>query len=393
MTTETTNQLTVIERAQVALKAKDHEPKLRELAAKHADVTTITNAAGCSQVHAARMTLKSARVEIQKAGKAAREDFTAFSNAVISEEKRLIGIIAPEEERLLLLQSAWETKVEKEKQAAKDAEERRIEALRDRVASIRNFGFDVSHLPSDQIEQRIKSLVALEVGDDYQEQRNHANVAKQETLDKLRGLKAKAEERERAEAERVAAQQAEAKRLADLAAELEARQREQAERDRAEADRLAAERAKLEQEQAAARAAQVERDTAAAAERDRQQAEQRRLDQEREALEEQKRQAAENERREQLRKDAEEAERVRQQQAAEAERVRREQEQEANRKAELERVQRQAEIDSATLQDAAREAHALLVKLAPDHLVTAKLWAALSREPKVRAARATAKAA
>lgn len=402
MSTEpTTTALTVTQRAQVALKASDHEPQLMALAAKHRDITAITNADGLKQVHAARMELKKARLAIESSAEAAREDANAFSRACVAEQKRLIGIVKPEEERLLLLQEAYEERIAAEKKAREEAERKRLDMLHIRIADIRHYAIDIAECTAAEIDAQLRDLVTVEIGEDFQELRGTANVAKQETLDRLRVLHAKAVDRERIAAELKAAQEAEAKRLADLAAELAAKQAEQAKRDAEERECLAAERAKFEAEQAAARAAQVEAEAKAAAERLAREAEQRRIDQERAEAVEKERQAENAARLQRMRIEAEEraereriaaveADRVRQQQEVEAERIRRELEHLEQAKAEQERIARQREIDSATLYDAAIEAHGLLTRLAPTSVTTAKLGAALSRHAEPEALKVAA---
>ena len=72
----------------VALGSSKAEIDLVELASKSKTIVAITNKDGRTECHAAAMTAKDARVSIEKAGKAAREDATAFSKAVIAEERR-----------------------------------------------------------------------------------------------------------------------------------------------------------------------------------------------------------------------------------------------------------------------------------------------------------------
>jgi len=357
--------LTPIQRAAKQLGSADYEPKLIALVEAYRDITAITSPDGLRQVHAARMALKTTRVEIEKRGKEAREDANAYSAAVIAEQKRLVGKIKPEEDRLQAVQDAYEAKIEAEKQAKIEAERLRLERLAGMVADIRTKA-TCGYSSAGAVEDAIGDLAAMEIGEEFEEFRERAVLARAETIQRMQTLCTEMLEREEAEAERKAAQEAEAKRLADLAAELAERQREQ---DRIEAER----RAKFEAEQAAARAAQAEADAKAVAEREARDAEQRRLQAEADAAAEQRRQAEEAAHRERMRIEQEAA-------AKEAERLRVERERiEAEREAQ-ERQQRQAEIDSATLIDAATEAHALLTDLAPRHVVTAKLGAALSRE-------------
>ena len=131
--------LTVIERAALALGAAEHETKLRELAARHADITAITNEAGRDDCHSALMELRSTRVAIEKTGKDAREDAQKFAKAVIAEEKRLVEIIAPEEERLRKLRDDWDAAREQERLAEAEAERIRVEGHMARIATLRGI--------------------------------------------------------------------------------------------------------------------------------------------------------------------------------------------------------------------------------------------------------------
>jgi len=95
-----TKELAVIDRAAIALNASAVEKQIHELLEKSKGITVITNAAGRDECHAAAMQTVKARTSISKDGAAARADATAYSKAVIAEEKRLLGLIEPEEARL-----------------------------------------------------------------------------------------------------------------------------------------------------------------------------------------------------------------------------------------------------------------------------------------------------
>ena len=85
------------------------------------------------------MALASARIAISKTGKAARDDATKFSKAVIAEEASLIEITAAEEKRLLALRDAWDEQVAIEKAAKEQAERERITEIHRRIAEIRAY--------------------------------------------------------------------------------------------------------------------------------------------------------------------------------------------------------------------------------------------------------------
>jgi len=265
-------------RAQQALGLVNAKEQLTELAAASASITDITNKAGYDECHAKRMVLKNKRVEIAKTGKAAREDATKFSQAVIAAEKELIGIISPEEERLQALQQAWDDAREAERAEAARIEAERIQKQKDALAVItgslaRLFGADVATL-----ELAAEQLVNFDMDQfdevflpDAQRARTDALAAIEKARDERLALDAKA---------------AELRRLQD---EQEQRDRDAAEQRRkddeaaqAERDRLAAEaQAKADEEAEARRVQQQKEDQERAArqdEEDRQRAEQAEAD-------------------------------------------------------------------------------------------------------------------
>jgi hypothetical protein len=289
-------ELTLPQRAAVALCSAEHEAKLKELAAKNADIVEIKNGAGRDQCHAAMMVLANARVTITKSGKEAREDATKFSKAVIEEEKRLIAIIEPEEARLRGLRDDWDQAREREKEAKAAAERNRIAALQERIAEIRGAVAAASTCGPALVLGHIGDIERMVIDASFEEFQGQAQFAKDETLDKLRQIHAQAAERE-AEAARLAAEREELARLRAEEAERQAAaavQRAEEERQaraarEAEEKRLADERAAQEAALLAQREAQ---ERALAAEREEQQAAARRLADERTAFDRQQAAAA-----------------------------------------------------------------------------------------------------
>ena len=245
-----TKELAPIERARAALKACATETALTELAAKSRDITAITNADGYQQVHGARMALKAMRVTIEKTGKAAREDATAFSKAVIAEEKRLIAIIEPEETRLSDLQCSWDAAREAERRAKAEAERERVQAILSRIAKLQSLPeVYTSALPP----QRIAEVIAQIEGGlsaDYGEYAAQAEALRQAALVALRRAHVDAIEREDRDRAAEAERQAKAAQAAKEAAEREAAVKAARE---AEEARLKAEREQFEAEQARTR--------------------------------------------------------------------------------------------------------------------------------------------
>lgn len=262
-----TTELTVVERAAVALGASERETSLRELVAKSTDMVEIKNAAARDQVHGAAMALRTARTDIQKAGKAARDDANAFSKAVIAKENHLIAIIEPEEKRLLGMRDEWDEAREAEKRAKLEAEQRRVAAIREHIDDIRSFAVRAAGLPAARIQGEIEDLEALGITlDRFAELTGEAEAVRGATLDKLRELHAAAVAQE-AETARLAAEREELERQrAELAAQREREEAERAERERVEAAaRAEQERVDRERREAeeAERRAQQEREDAA----------------------------------------------------------------------------------------------------------------------------------
>lgn len=231
------NELTLPERAAVALGAAEHEKKLASLVAESKAITAIKNADARTQCHAAMMTLKNARVAIEKTGKAAREDAQAFSKAIIAEEKRLIGITQAEEDRLQALRDKWDADIEAERQAKLAIERKRIEEIRARITAIRNIPAGAVGKSSDEIGAMIAELSNTVPDASFQEFEDEAKLGRFEALDQLAKMEAAQRDAEaRAEAalqEAVRLRAEQEQESARLKAE-----REELARLRAESDRL-----------------------------------------------------------------------------------------------------------------------------------------------------------
>lgn len=249
------NQLTVVQRAAIALGTPEHEKKLRELVTQSASIVEIKNPDARTQCHSAYMVLKNARVEIEKAGKTAREDATAFSKAVIDEQKRLVTITEAEETRLQALRDAWDAEREAEKRAVKEAEERRIASIKARIESFMLDAMAAANRSSAEIAAHAETVDQMVISiEEFGEFTGEAQAKQYQTVKWLRERHADALAKE-AEQARIEAERAE---LARLRAEQEERER-QAAAARAEADFKAraereAEEARLRAERAAAEA-------------------------------------------------------------------------------------------------------------------------------------------
>ena len=267
-------QLTVVERAAVALGSSALEIHLSDLAKQHADIIQVSNKAGRDQVHGAAMALRHERTCIAVAGKQARDDANAFSKAVIAEEKRLIAIVEPEEKRLIALRDAWDEEQARIKREAAEAEQRRKAWHESQITGIRGVVLNAAGAAPEKLRGLIAELELIEPSEEIHAE--YAPVvahAKAETLSKLLDMLAEAEDREAEQARIKAAQEAEAARIAaerEELARLREAQEAQARAERAEIERQAAElRAQQEairkqQEANEAEARRIERERAEA---------------------------------------------------------------------------------------------------------------------------------
>lgn len=279
----TTTQLATlppVERAIVALSFETVKAEVSKLATQYADITAISNKAGRDQAHAAAMTLKNRRVEIQRRAKEVREDAVAFQKAVIAKGDELAALIEPEEQRLLALRDAWDAEQERIKREAAEAEQRRKAWHESQVAGIRGVVLSAAGVSPEKLRELIAELDLIEPSEKLHAEYAPAVArAKAETLIRLLEMLTEAEAREAEQARIKAEQEAEAARLAAereelarLRAEAEARRKEEerkaAEARAAEEARIAAERAEIakqrEEQEAKARAERAELERQAA---------------------------------------------------------------------------------------------------------------------------------
>lgn len=245
-----TSQLTVSQRASIALTIDLTEEQLQELAAQTKDVTTIKDKTDYALVKGGQMALRDTRIKIEKAGKDARDDANKFSKAVLVEQRRLVGIISDEEDRLKAMRKVVDDAEDARKRAEAEKEEARIADMQKRVAAIYGLAEGLLNANSDEVRDRIVSATSVDPTA-FQEFEPTALLAKTSILDGLNtALEAKMEQEEAA------------KLAADVAA---AQAEKQAELDRKEAEMTARENAiKAEQSAALAEKVRKEREEAAA---------------------------------------------------------------------------------------------------------------------------------
>lgn len=245
------------DRAALVLNSTKTEADLKQLATSLKAITLVNSPAGREQAHAMAMTARTARTTIEKAGKAARDDATKFSKAVIAEEDRLIALIQPEETRVLGLRNAWDAAEAARKEAEVQKERDRIaahQAVIDRIKSLPGLAREAR--TSVMALQMLEKLTAIDTKglEEFADAAHAAKLAADEQINDIIEAKQAAE----AEQARIKAEQeAEAARLAE--------ERQRMEAERAEAARVAAEReAELLAMQAKMKAQQEELDRQAA---------------------------------------------------------------------------------------------------------------------------------
>ena len=250
--------LTPADRAALVLSSTQTEKDLGQLAESLKAITIVNSKAGRDQAHALAMTATKARTAITKIGKAAREDATKFSAAVIAEEKRLIGLISEQEDRVFGLRDAWDAAEAARKEAELQKERDRIAAHQAVIATIRSYpGLARECRTSVMALQMLEKLHAIDASglEEFKNEAADAKITADEQINDIIEAKQAAE----AEAARIKAEQeAEAARLAA--------ERERLEAERAEAARVQAEQqAELLALQARMKAQQDELDRQAAA--------------------------------------------------------------------------------------------------------------------------------
>lgn len=239
-----------------------------------------------AEVRGLRVALEAKRVELKAPALERSRLIDAEAKALTAE---LVALEKPIDDQI----KAEERRKEVEKAAREQAEREAAAAVQARIDAIRSVAVLPAGMKAEGIALAMDQLKAIETTlAEYGERAGEAAQAKAQTLAKLDELHAAAVAHEAEQARLIA----EREELARLRAEQEARDRAERERlaaeQKAEADRLAAERKAFQQEQEAARARRDEEDRLA---REARAAEDQRLARERAELESQQRAAREAE--------------------------------------------------------------------------------------------------
>lgn len=234
--------LTVQDRAAMALAGKDYE--LTDLAARSAGLVKIADEQDYKEVQRARTALVTVRTGIAAKGKMARDDANAFSKAVISEEKRLIAFIEPEELRLKAMQNVIDDakRIEAGREAAEiEAKFQAIKSVETALDHGLNFGDN-----SMTIMTRIDAVTKVDVSAIEGQRKVEFELKKLTTLNTLNAAFDMAKKNEAATAALEAQQSALSEKAdADMAEQLKTAERTQKLANAPDADKLIAYRDSL----------------------------------------------------------------------------------------------------------------------------------------------------
>lgn len=136
-----------------------------------------------TEVHENYMALRTIRLDVQKASKAARADSVAFSKAVLDQEKGLVELITPVESKLKDNRDVYDDKIKAEKLAAKN----RIANITKAISDISTAPAACVGVPSNIIAEAIAGLESRAItSDEFEEFADHAEAEKQKALGLMR---------------------------------------------------------------------------------------------------------------------------------------------------------------------------------------------------------------
>ena len=202
-----TKELTLPERAQQALSVEYTETKLKALAKKSTDLKEIKDDTDYELVKRSALDLVGVRTTIEKAGKVARDDANKFSKAVIAEEKRLLAIITPEEDRLKALRKEVDDRKKLEEEEAIQKEEDRIRLIELKINGLMLMTEGLLGADAATLQERLTRVASMDITEEeYDEFCEPAALAKDKAEDVLgRALKDRIHfEEQKAEQDRVA---------------------------------------------------------------------------------------------------------------------------------------------------------------------------------------------
>lgn len=215
--------------------------------AKKLVVTDLGDKAQLALVHDYRMELKQARINIEKCGKAIREDANKFQKAVIAKERELVALIEPEELRLKQIEE------QAEKHSLMEERKRKLPERMERLKAVEGALMEEEVLLMDDVTfeahfNRLQSDLNAKAALKLEAEARAAREAQEAKDKELREREEKLEAEKQAYAARVAKEEAD--RLEKDRLEREAK--EKAEREAQEAKDKAEREAKEEDARQAA---------------------------------------------------------------------------------------------------------------------------------------------
>src|SRR5690606_29779671 len=233
------------------LSIEQFSPKKAELVAlveKHKGLTIAgpEDKEGYAAVRAARIALKTARVEVQKKAKDLRSEAVKFQKGVLSLEKELVGIIEPTEKEYQQMELEIDDHFERLKE---EEEKKKKEAIDKRISTLFAYGmrFDGQIYSYGELSLTLEVLEAM-TDDRFAEFAGKVQEAFHAEQERIKAEeKARKEEADRLEKQRLE-QAAHQKKLDDEKAKLEAEKlKVEAEKKRIQEEKDAAEREKQKQ--------------------------------------------------------------------------------------------------------------------------------------------------
>jgi|SRR6187551_1611446 len=217
-----------------------------------------------------RITLKNARVQIEKTGKSLRDPATAFSKKVSAREKELVAIIEPEEERLVAIEEeAKQLAIKEERMEKLPARKERLDLVVGESPTPMEYAVDSELLDMDAeaFESYFNQKVA-EKNENVRIEGERAREAKQKEID-AENARIKAEQdakqaeldekQRKIDDEKREIQHAKEVEKAAKKAREEAELKAKEEAEKKEADRLAEEKRAMDEKIAADRKAEEEK--------------------------------------------------------------------------------------------------------------------------------------
>ena len=227
-------------RAAIAMESTATEQYLTGLATAHAGITEAKDKAGRDQAHRAAMQLMQARMAVEKTADDAKADAKRFVAGINSECARLVAIVKQEEVRLKGVRDEWDSEQARIKEAEAEAKRKRIEALNQRIAAIRDIGSRAMRCATSEQAQAIASeldAVDFEGMDEFEADAQYAHGEATETcaavIERLQAAEQTARELEQQRAE-LAAAKAEAGAARAELARIRAEEQAKAEREASE---------------------------------------------------------------------------------------------------------------------------------------------------------------